>query len=389
MSQELINRSSDLKKLQDEGYELEVNGSHAIVYHVPYLNARGDIKTDGILVSPLALQGNQATYKQDGNHVIHFKGEMPCELDGKQITSIFHANTSQSMAGVQCSFSFSNKPATGYKDYYEKFTRYIEIISSPARAKSDRVTAHTYHRIVSSNNSVFVYEDTNASRAGISSISDKLKEQKIGIIGLGGSGSYILDLIAKTPVSEIHLFDGDAFCQHNSFRAPGAAHISAFSKEKNKARYFKSVYSRMHRGIKSHAVFLNKSNCRLLKSLDFVFICVDSGTAKREIIAALTKYAIKFIDTGIGLELCANALLGSVRNTTILNGADSRQLNTISFTDNTDDLYATNIQTADLNCLCATLAVIRWKKLCGFYQDLNPKEYSVYTTNDGELLYED
>ena len=32
---------------------------------------------------------------------------------------------------------------------------------------------------------------------------------KVAIVGLGGSGSYILDLIAKTPICEIHLYDGD------------------------------------------------------------------------------------------------------------------------------------------------------------------------------------
>jgi hypothetical protein len=39
----------------------------------------------------------------------------------------------------------------------------------------------------------------------------KLELGKIAIIGLGGTGSYVLDLAAKTPVKEIHLFDGDKF----------------------------------------------------------------------------------------------------------------------------------------------------------------------------------
>ncbi|WP_318271316.1 ThiF family adenylyltransferase [Sphingobacterium cellulitidis] len=46
----------------------------------------------------------------------------------------------------------------------------------------------------------------------------KLERQKIAIIGLGGTGAYILDMVAKTPVKEIHLFDGDSFDQHNAFR---------------------------------------------------------------------------------------------------------------------------------------------------------------------------
>jgi tRNA A37 threonylcarbamoyladenosine dehydratase len=36
---------------------------------------------------------------------------------------------------------------------------------------------------------------------------------------LSGTGSYILDLLAKVPIREIHLCDGDDFARHNAFRA--------------------------------------------------------------------------------------------------------------------------------------------------------------------------
>lgn len=70
----------------------------------------------------------------------------------------------------------------------------------------------------SANETVFQYIDTNSSRANIEMINMKLERQKIAIIGLGGTGAYILDMVAKTPVKEIHLFDGDSFDQHNAFR---------------------------------------------------------------------------------------------------------------------------------------------------------------------------
>lgn len=54
-------------------------------------------------------------------------------------------------------------------------------------------------------------------RANINFINDKFKGMRIGIIGLGGTGSY-LDLVAKTPVDEILLFDDDEFLLHNAFR---------------------------------------------------------------------------------------------------------------------------------------------------------------------------
>jgi hypothetical protein len=51
--------------------------------------------------------------------------------------------------------------------------------------------------------------------------------------------------------------------------------------------------------------------------------------------------------------------------------------------------YAPNIQIADLNCLNATLAVIRWKKLVGFYQDLKQEHNSLYLINTGRVINED
>lgn len=35
-----------------------------------------------------------------------------------------------------------------------------------------------------------------------------------------------VDLLAKTPATEIHLFDGDVFMQHNVFRAPGVLSLA-------------------------------------------------------------------------------------------------------------------------------------------------------------------
>jgi hypothetical protein len=51
--------------------------------------------------------------------------------------------------------------------------------------------------------------------------------------------------------------------------------------------------------------------------------------------------------------------------------------------------YSHNIQIAELNALNAALAVIKWKKLCGFYQDLEREHCSVYTINGNHIANED
>lgn len=122
------------------------------------------------------------------------------------------------------------------------------------------VTAQTYRPVIEDSTSVFQYEDSNSARASIGGISEKLKNQKIGIIGLGGSGSYVLDLVAKCPVQSIHLYDGDSFFQHNAFRAPGVAALDEIQQCNSKVQYFARMYSRMHKSIIPHDMFIHEQN---------------------------------------------------------------------------------------------------------------------------------
>ena len=60
----------------------------------------------------------------------------------------------------------------------------------------------------------------------------------------------------------------------------------------------------------------------------------------------------------------------------------------VPFDEGAADEYRTNIQIADLNMLNAALAVIKWKKLCGVYDDLEKEHRSTYTIDVSMLLGE-
>lgn len=385
----LINHSPDLKRLQDEGYKLELRDKHLLVHRIPYVNSSSEIG-EGVLVTDLELAGNKTT-KPD-NHVIHFMGDQPCDKDGNIITSIKHNTTTRDLSkGITVNRSFSNKPKpNGYKDYYHKITRYIGIISAPAISMDSSKTARVYEVIkAAEEESVFNYMDTNSTRAEIGIISEKLEGHKIGIIGLGGTGSYILDQVAKTPVQEIHLFDGDRFLQHNAFRSPGAPSIKQLGKQYFKTGHFKMIYSKMHRGIKSHSKYLDESNLSLLEELDFVFLCIDKGSAKKEIIDYLIDNEIPFIDAGLDVNVAGQTLLATVRSTLVADQMTSHIPSRISLTDRDADEYASNIQIADLNALNAIMAVIKWKKYVQFYQDEEKEYCSLYDTNVNEMYNAD
>jgi hypothetical protein len=154
-----------------------------------------------------------------------------------------------------------------------------------------------------------------------------------------------------------------------------------------KVDYLAGVYSKMHRGIVPHAVAISADNLHLLEGLSFVFICIDGGAVKRQIVQKLEALGVSFIDVGMGLELVDGSLGGILRVTA--STPDKREhvhQGRIDFEGGSeDDVYNSNIQVADLNALNAVLAVIKWKKIRGFYRDLEQEHHCTYTT-DGNML---
>lgn len=378
MSRQLISRSADLKRLREEGYELEVQGGYLLIRHVPYVNSAKNV-CFGVLVSKLVLAGEQTT-KPD-NHVAYFAGEYPCNRDGSPIEGIRHVSASQTLhEGLVVNHSFSNKPAEGYLDYHAKMTRYVEMIAAPAKALDPSATATTFAAVEDGDaESVFVYTDTNSSRAEINVISNKFTALKVAIVGLGGTGTYILDLVAKVPVAEIHLYDGDRFVQHNAFRSPGAATAEELRATPYKTDHFKAIYSRMHKGIHSHPSYIDPKNVAALGTVDFVFLAVDKAGVKKLIFEELTARGIPFVDVGMGVEAVDGRLRGTLRATSSTAKMRTHVHKRISLSDDEDDEYRSNIQIADLNMLNAALAVIKWKKLYQFYVDYEHENHTTYT----------
>lgn len=391
MSQQLISRSPDLRRLRDEGYDIEVRSAHLLVRAVPYVNTKAEVQR-GTLVTQLNLAGD-VTIKP-ATHVAYFAGEHPCHKDGSELVKIKHQSVRQQLAGdITVDHSFSSKPPEGYQDYYQLVTTYVSIIANPARSIDPAVTAQTFPAIeATSEESVFQYIDTASSRAGISAVASKLELGKVAIIGLGGTGSYILDLVAKTPVREIHLFDGDTYAQHNAFRSPGAPSMDDLRGQLLKVDYFHQVYSRMHRHIIPHGSYIDESNVDELRGMNFVFLCLDNGPPRKLLVDRLEMFDIPFVDTGMGLHEVEGAIGGVLRITT---STKEQRIHVqgkkrIPFGEGDDNnAYTRNIQVAELNALSAALAVIKWKKLFGFYHDYDRENHSTYTIDGNMLTNED
>jgi predicted ThiF/HesA family dinucleotide-utilizing enzyme len=334
----------------------------------------------GALLMTLTLAGDVTAPPDD--HTARFIGDEPCDAEGRKLSKIINGGAGN-LGGVDFDHSFSAKPKPDdrYRDYHHKVTAYVTRLARPAQQIDPKATALVFEPIREDpGDSPFVYTDTATPRAGLEKYSERLSRSRIAIIGVGGTGSEVLDQAAKASVAEIHLFDGDPFLQHNAFRGPGAIPIAEFRGGPNKAKFWKRIYSRFRRGIYAHPYRVTGDNVEELKGFDFVFISLDDGPSRDLITRALETFGIPFVDTGLGVNDIDDRLSAAVRLSTGTpsHAVDRARLPVAAAGPQND--YRHSVQIVELNALNATFAIIKWKKIVGIYADLEHEHFSTYAT---------
>jgi hypothetical protein len=286
--------------------------------------------------------------------------------------------------------SFSNKPLTTgkFQDFFEKIESYVGIISGPA-ISLHHANPYTFRMVDSSvSDSVFKLHDTLTSRAEITELSAKFKNDVIAVIGLGGTGAYVLDFLVKTPVREIRAYDPDPFHVHNAFRSPGKLKQTELGK--TKAEVYRSRYDNFRTGFSVEPKFVDSSCGENFEGVTFAFVCVDKGSSRSGIFDLLISKGIPYIDVGMGLNRKKGPLNGMLRTTyySAEDGPIVREKQLAEVSDNPDDLYRANIQISELNALNACLAIIRFKQLRGFYFEEIPYYHFLFEVGDLKIVGE-
>lgn len=326
-----------------------------------------------MLIMPLDISGDKVLKPRD--YTAYWLGERPRNIDRSLVLSLVNDDLLRNHGdGLKSEHYLSCKPDNyadkNYPTFYEKVVTYYNTISSPAFATDKQACERLKNEVVQqSEDSVLLYAETNATRADIASLSDCFKEQKVAIIGLGGTGAYLLDFLAKMPLKEIHLFDDDLFNTHNAYRCPGVASTSILSECMMKVTYLKNIYSNMHKAIFEHPVKVTSSNIAELDEMDFVFICVDTVDARNNIARHLIEKTIPFIDSGLGLIKGPRGLMGLIRVTTGYPEHYNHVGDAFGCEVGIEDEYSSNIQIAELNALAAILMVTKWKRMMNYYVD--------------------
>ena len=263
------------------------------------------------------------------------------------------------------SFSFKlqeNGENRAYRSFEEKVRTYLDAITAPALAAyADATPLRGIAIKAAAQGSPLRIPDTMSARYNLNDVSSLLRGKRVAIIGLGGTGSYILDFVARTHLERIALFDDDKVHVHTIFRIPGFI-PGAIGDLKVEA--LARQYGQWHAGLDPVTERITPENIEQLSDFDFVFVSVDDGPARLTIVDWLSAKGIPYVDCGMGLTRSTVGLSGFVRITGVDRQAFEGNVNTarLPVEKVKDDEYHRQAQITELNALNAAMAVIRFKQ---------------------------
>jgi hypothetical protein len=392
MFQTLVSHNDDLRRLLEKGYAIAFDSNHLIVRDIPYLDHELKLQIGAIVTVLVPLDGNRVGQT---DHQVYFAGSHPCGLDGTPIPNLGGGPTSLGLSDASSDVvvqrSFSNKPvkAGKFEDFFEKIESYVNIISGPAMEMFGDATPLTFCAVTDAEpDPIFKFQDSLTSIARISDLASAFENDVIAVIGLGGTGSYLLDFLVKTRVREIRGFDADPFYVHNSYRSPGRVEADEFAKPK--AEVYESRYENFRTGLSLNRKFIDASSAADLQGVTFAFVCVDRGFSRAGIFDLLISMEIPFIDVGMGLNRKRGPLAGMLRATyySVEQAKDVRERGLADLADPPDNIYRTNVQIGELNALNACLAIILFKQLRGFYVREDPYYHLLFDLVDFKVVGE-
>lgn len=245
----------------------------------------------------------------------------------------------------------------------------------------------------------FHIPNTFEVRADIAPVQDRIRGQRIAIIGLGGTGAYLLDLISKTPVSEIHLLDSDCVDWHTLKRAPGAPTAEEIELVRAgsllKVDYYHSKYGAFRDGIHPHPFQVDGPStfARFLADhpIDYAFVCIDQltdGDSARQdaVYCAVMEAGVPFIDSGVSITLEDCAVRGAVTTTSYDAGSDAWKAIPNARLEGAAPGYR-NVQLPEVNAAAATFAVMEWRRRTGQYVSEAPSFYQKFRLEKGRTYY--
>lgn len=385
---ELVSHNAFLKDLEEMGYLLDFVGGYLVIRGLPYLGKNGQ-RQYGDWASPLNLDG--AVIDPPSDHQVWWCGSRPCDQQGRELRLGGGAAQVQIGEGLVSNFSFSFKllneagEMRTYQSFAEKVATYLDAITAPVIAAYPDTTPFRGIDVnAAKQTSPLRFPDTMSARYHMNDLSALLAGKKVAIVGLGGTGSYILDFISRTHLHYIALYDDDKVHVHTIFRLPGFIPQAI---GRPKAEVLAQHYDQWHAGIEAFAERVTAENVHRLKDFDFVFVSVDYGPARLLIVDWLSANGVPYVDCGMGLSRSKVGLSGFIRITGDDRSAFEANVNTARLPVQVaiDDEYRHHAQITELNALNAAMAVIRFKQHFGLLDRETENTSSIFDTATFEI----
>lgn len=128
-----------------------------------------------------------------------------------------------------------------------------------------------------------------------------IENVKVGIVGLGGGGSHIVQQLAHVGFKNYTLFDDDVIDETNLNRMVGAT-LKDVDDGVTKMEISERVISGLHRAEPNPILKIWQDSPEDLQQCDIVFGCVDSFMGRRDLEAECRRYLIPLIDIGMDVN---------------------------------------------------------------------------------------
>ena len=125
---------------------------------------------------------------------------------------------------------------------------------------------------------------------------ERLKNAKIAVFGVGGVGGYAVETLARSGVGTLHLYDDDTVSESNLNRQLAALHSTLGQpKAEVMARRVRDINPDCQ--AEAFRMFYLPQNADQvdLSQYDYVVDCIDTVTAKLELVTRCTALQVKII----------------------------------------------------------------------------------------------
>lgn len=140
---------------------------------------------------------------------------------------------------------------------------------------------------------------------------ERLKNAKVAVFGVGGVGGYAVEALARSGVGTLHLYDDDTVSESNLNRQIAALHSTI---GRPKAEVMAARVRDINPDCQAEAIrmfYLPQNADEVdLSQYDYVVDCIDTVTAKLELVTRCTALQIKIISAmGTGNKFDPSALV--------------------------------------------------------------------------------